>query len=220
MCSVDERELFAAAYHEAGHVVIAHSLNCQVDGLDVFWSDLGRWFGCSPIVLTTEKLDGLQVEMQMASLSVNGAKAAVAGMLAQTKFLASQQDGEEVQFDASSDLSEMVVFLRSNKRTEESPGCVVVCVLIGSSKEKKKLEFSGLCFSAADSKWFNSNLMRSGRSDPETLVGETMQMLNDEATWAKVKKLATLVLRQPPTGAEKRRSLNASQLREALTTNG
>ena len=220
MCNVDELELFAAAYHEAGHVVIAHSLNCRVDGLDVFWSDLGRWFGCSPIALTTEKLDGLQVEMQMASLYENGAKVAVAGMLAQTKFLSPQQDGEEVQFDASSDLSEMVVFLRDNMRTEESPGVVVVSVLVGASKEKKNIEFNGLCFSTADSKLFNSNLMRSGRSDPETLVRETMQMLNDEAAWAKVKKLATLVLRQPSTGAKKRRSLNASQLREALTTDG
>jgi len=220
MCNVDDLELVAAAYHEAGHVVIAHSLNCRVDGLDVFWSDLGRWFGYSKVVLTKENLDGVQVEMPMASLYENGAKVAVAGMLAQTKCLASQQDDEGVQFDASSGLPEMVVFLRNNERTEESQGCVVVSVLMGLSKEKKKLEFDGLCFSTADSQYFNLNFLRSGRSDPETLVAETMQMLDDETTWAKVKKLATRVLCQPSAGAEKRRSLNANQLREALTIDG
>lgn len=217
---MDDLELLAAAHHEAGHIVIAHSLNCRVDGLEVFWSDLGRWFGRSPMGLTKESLDGLQVMMQMASLSVNGAKAAVAGMLAQTKFLATQQGGEEVQFDASSDLSEMVVFLRDNMRTEESQGCVVVSFLTGASKEKKRIEFNGLCFSTADSKGFNYYLSHSGCSDPETLVRETMQMLDNESTWAKVKKLASLVLSQPSTGEEKRRSLTADQLLEALTGHG
>jgi hypothetical protein len=219
MRNVDDLELLAAAHHEAGHIVIAHSLNCRVDGLEVFWSDLGRWFGNSPIRLCKDDPQGLELLVRIPQLSAAGAKTAVAGMLAQAKQDGIRKFGDGIQFDLSADLSVMAAFLRDNKRTEESPGSVVFS-LTKSGGEVVSLELNGHCFSTADSKSFNTYLSQGGGLDPVATTRATMQLIDDAFNWKKIEEITALVLSQPSTGEEKRRSLTADQLLEALTAHG
>lgn len=210
-------ELLAAAHHEAGHVAVAHAIDCRVDGLEVFWSDLGRWFGRSPVGLSKDKLDGLQAMMMMDKLSSTGAKVALAGMLAQAKFLALHQFGVGTRFDTKADLSELEVFLRDNKRTETSPGSAVISFVHGESVEGRTLDLSGFVFSTEDSKAFNYYLARVESVTPKALVIETMRMINDDLHWMRIEALVDLLLKQVPTGDDKRRFLTADQLLSALS---
>jgi len=213
---MEDIELVAAAHHEAGHVVVAHLLNCRVDGMEVYYSDLGRWFGRSLVSLTKEDLDGVREIMQMNSLSVIEAKVAVAGMLTQATFLAIQQFGEGAQLDTSADLGAMVCFLRDNKSTEESPRSLIIGFVLGANTEKRRLELNGFDFSKEDSKAFNYSLGRRGDAGPHTLVRETIQLLNDGATWMQAKALAAILLNQPSSGKERRRVLTPDQILHGL----
>lgn len=212
---MDDVELLAAAHHEAGHVVVAHALDCCVNGLELFWSGLGRWFGNSPVRLCKDDPQGLELLMRIPQLSVVGAKAAAAGMLAQAKHEGILKFGDGIQFDLAADLSEMVVFLRDNKRTEESPGAIAF-TFAKPDGNTERLELSGHCFSTADSKSFNSYLSKGGGLDPLALTRETMQMIDDTTNWIRIKALAGLVLSQEAEGENKRRALTDEQLLEAL----
>lgn len=213
---MDDHELLAAAHHEAGHVVVAHALDCRVDGLELYWSDFGRWFGRSPIRLSKDDLDGLNILMQMGSLCTAGAKSAVAGMLAQAKHEGTLKFGDGIQFDLGTDLSVMVEFLRDNKRTEESPGSLVF-TFTKPDGHTENLKLNGLCFSTADSRSLNSYLSKVGGLDPAALTRETMQLIDETTNWKRIKALAALVLSQEAVGEDKRRRLTAEQLLEALT---
>ena len=154
----------------------------------------------------------------MNSLSMAGAKSAVAGMLAQAKFLAMRQFGSEVRFDTSVDLEYMTAFLRDNNRTEESPGRFVIHFIRHPGNETAEMENSGLCFSTEDSKGFNYYLAKGGDLDPLSLMKDTMRLLDEPANWKRVETLVSLVLRQAPFGENKWRALTAEQLLEALTS--
>jgi hypothetical protein len=219
MCNVDDLELLAAAHHESGHIVVAHALDCRVNGMELFWSEVGRWFGNSPIRLCKDDPQGLELLMRIPQLSEAGAKTAVAGMLAQAKHNGIREFGGGIQFDLDADLSSMTEFLRDNMRTEESPGSVVFS-FAKSGGEVVSLELSGHCFSTADSKSFNTNLSQGGGLDPVAITRATIQLIDDAANWKKIEEVVALVLNQPSTGEEKRRSLTADQLTEALTAHG
>lgn len=210
-CSVEDIELISAAHHEAGHVVVAHVLDCRVDGLDLFWSDLGRWFGTSPMRLCKDDPQGMELIMRMPQLSAAGAKSAVAGMLAQAKYDGIRTFGDGIQFDTNADLSVMANFLRDNRRTEESPGSITFA-FTNSGGDDMSLELSGHCFSTADSKSFNYYLSKGGDLDPLGRTLETMRLIDDVSNWKRVKELVSLVLSQSPSGEDKRRSLHAEQL--------
>lgn len=213
---MDDLELLAAAHHEAGHVVVAHALDCRVNGLELFWSDLGRWFGKSPVRLCKDDPQGLELVMRIPQLSVVGAKTAVAGMLAQAKHEGVLKFGDGIQFDLGADMSVMAGFLRDNKRTEESPGTIAF-KFAKPDGNTERLELSGHCFSTADSKSFNSYLSKVGGLDPVVLTRETMQLIDDATNWMRIKALAALVLSQEAEGENKRRALTHEQLLEALT---
>ena len=216
---MEDLELIAAAHHEAGHIVVAHALDCRVSGVELFWSERGRWFGHSSIRLCKDDPQGLERLMRIPELSAAGAKTAVAGMLAQAKHNGIQEFGDGIQFDLGADLSSMTEFLRDNIRTEESAGSVVFS-FAKSGSEVVSLELSGQCFSTADSKRFNSCLSEGGGLDPVAITRATMQLIDDAANWKKIEEVAALVLSQPSTGEEKRRSLTADELLEALTAHG
>ena len=215
---MEDLDLLAAAHHEAGHIAVAHALDGRVDGMEVFWSNTGRWFGRSPTRLTKEDLDGFQMMLAMNSLSATGAKVALAGMLAQAKFLAAQQYDESVSFDISGPLDEIVAFLRDNKRTEESPGSVGLPLVSGRDGTKYCLEMAGFSFSTADSKAFNYYLARSGNDSPASLLTDTMRLVDGTTIWMRIRSLATRLLSQNPTGDDRKRSLSAEQLLDLLSS--
>jgi hypothetical protein len=218
-CSLEDIELMAAAYHESGHIVVALALDCRVNGLELFWSDLGRWFGNSPVRLCKDDPQGLELIMRIPQLSVAGAKTALAGMLAQATHEGIRKFGDGIRFDLATDLSVMAEFLRDNKRTEESPGSIAF-TFAKSGGDTVSLELSGHCFSTADSKSFNSYLSKVGGLDPVALTREAMQLIDDASNWKRIKEMTALVLSQEAIGEDKRRALTAEQLLEALTAEG
>ncbi|KAA5538593.1 hypothetical protein FYK55_27285 [Roseiconus nitratireducens] len=209
-------ELVSAAHHEAGHIVIAHALDSRVISLKLFWSDLGRWFGESPVRLGKEDPQGMEFIVRMPQLLTVSAKTALAGMLAQAKYEGIRKYGEGIQFDLDADLNALSEFLRDNSRTEANPGSIEFGFTTKSG-DRVTLRLSGHCFSTADSKSFNRSLRQVAGLDPFALTRETMQLIDLEANRINIKALATLVLKQPESGDDKLRSLTAEQILEVLS---
>jgi len=184
-----------AAYHEAGHVVIAHAVNLLVNYARVVQDqESKRWGGgikATPRMDNSE-LDNSEVEAHNAVIAASKAKESVAGMLAQAKFIAGQQVGSDLAtFNvAMEDFEDLWSLLRIKKMHG-----TIRLEFVDSGKTVHPLVFEAneCLISVEDRENFNQYVSGHpclGRVPPdetdEQLVIETMKLLDREDCWNKV----------------------------------
>ena len=198
-------ELFDVAYHEAGHVVIAHKLNLRILYVKVVWdSDRNRWAGCTKATprVDNSELDNSELEAHVAVIAASKAKESVAGMLAQAKFIAGRQVGNDLAtFNvAMEDFGDLWSLLRIKEKSQKMPGTIRL-EFVDSGKTVHPLVFEAneCLISVEDRENFNRYVsghhlgMVPAETD-EQLVIETMKLLDREDCWNSVHILATALI--------------------------
>jgi hypothetical protein len=195
MLIVSTCTLIESAYHEAGHVVVAHGLDLRVNCARVAWDEARhRWSGG---VKATPRLDDSELEIQVPVIAASKARESLAGMLAQAKFMAGQQiatdllkfDPSKVNFDA------LWPLLKEGRRTVESPGSIQL-EFVGPGLGAQSLRFQADACLISDADITNFNYYVNGQlgcrpaESPEDLVIETMRLLDDDAHWNSVGEIA------------------------------
>ena len=200
-------ELFDVAYHEAGHVVIAHKLHLRILYVKVVWdSGRNRWAGCTkaPPRVDNSELSNSELEAHLAVIAASKAKESVAGMLAQAKFMAGRQIGKDLAtFNvAMEDFGDLGSLLRIKEKSRKMPGTIRL-EFVGSGKTVYPLVFEAndCLISVKDIENFNqfvSGHPMLSRVPPaetdEQLVIETMKLLDREDCWNSVHILATALI--------------------------
>ena len=122
-------------------------------------------------------------------------KESMAGMLAQAKLMASRHFGTELfRFNLRMvDFGDLWPLLEGKTRTEESPGSIRL-EFVGPDGSIRPLRFeAGGCL-ISDADISNFNRYMTGQSRPtersEDLVAETMNLLDDQDCWNKVRTIA------------------------------
>ena len=189
-CALNE-----SAHHEAGHVVVAHALNLRVNYAYVAWDEeRKRWGGG---MKATPRLDDSDLATQDRVIAASKAKELLAGMLAQAKLMATQQVGSSLLTFSPNmvDCGDLWTLLKGSKRSEDAPGTIHLdFVAADGTIQPMRFQANACLLSDADITNFNDYVSGHWGSYPaestEELVVETMQLLDDEACWKRVRTIA------------------------------
>jgi hypothetical protein len=188
----------SAAIHEAGHAVISHALGCIVTEIEIHYgTDRQRWEGSYRHMLA-ETFDFFDTPF----LRQKSAKVSVAGILAQAKYLASETVCQPIHFSKQNDIGAWVNLFRSRKQKDSLPGEIHVRFTLSSIDGQDQAQVvDGSFFGGADAGPFIQCLEEVGDIQPVQLIAATIELLDREANWLAVLRLAE-ALRSLPTKGE------------------
>lgn len=186
-----DQALHDAAYHEAGHFVMAHTVGYSFSSIEVWpWPEKlqykGQCSGSRPKLYPDQH-----------------AQIALAGMLAEAKYGAMRTSDSPAEF-AATKISELLAMLRDRQpRSEDEPGEFVIEFRVGSGLYAHVL--SDFSYSGTDKR----ALIRYSKSmrNPASLIVDTMSVLDEPARWSAIEGIATALAVQTPVGVDKRRRL-------------
>jgi hypothetical protein len=215
---IPEGRLLESAYHEAGHVVIAHALNLNVLYAYVVWDEeRKRWGGGMKAI---PNLDRSALEAQMPVIVASKAKESLAGMFAQAMFMASQQAvGDLLAYNVQAvDFDRLLPLLKGRQAIETPPGPIRFEFWRPDGTIQSLQLQANLCLiSDEDIQIFNHHV--DGRlgcrptESREELIVETIKLLNNAGLWNTVKTIAMALVND-----DQGRRLERSQLARMLAT--
>lgn len=179
----DQDKLLDAAYHEAGHVAIAHEHGVSDVTAETWpWPKYHQYRGRFSSRNRPKYID------QRASV-------AVAGMLAEAKFGAWRQECS-ARF-AKSDIDSLVKALKE-ERSEDSPGEFTIEFVAESGNFLHQI--SGFSYSGSDKYDFVRHTEEiKNPANPVSVITNTMTLLDEPARWAAVERIAHKLAAQQPT---------------------
>lgn len=205
-------EQFAAAIHEAAHAVVSNSLGCIVQHIEIHFStERNRWEGSYKHKLAESYSFGDELVLLPKS-----AKVAIAGVLAQAKYLTEQKNECRLRFNSDNDLRAWFTLFSDRKRSEATPGIIRVKMQKddGGCVED---EIDGSLYSGRDAAGFIQCFDQIHGISHETLISEVLAMLDDAARWDTVHRLARRLVSCPPEGATEMRQLSQAEIASELT---
>jgi hypothetical protein len=209
---IPEGRLVESAYHEAGHVVVAHALNLDVLYAYLVWDEeRKRWGGG---MKATPKLDKSALETQMPAIVASKAKESLAGIFAQARFMASQQVGSELlAYNLQAVDFERLLPLLKGRQTMETPLGPIRFEFWRADGTMQSLQLQANLCLISDEDIHNFNYHVDGRlgclptESREELLVETMKLLNHASRWNTVKTIAMALVKD-----DQGRRLERSQL--------
>ena len=152
---------------------------------------------------TPRDVDAAKLDTEVPVIAGSKAKEAVAGMLAQTKFMACQHLGTDlVKFNPGMrDFGDLWPLLKGSIRTEESPGEIhLEFVVPNGNITPLRFQANRCLISDADVSNFiyhiSGKLGSRPAESPEELFVETMRLLDDEGCWKRVKTIAMALVNE------------------------
>lgn len=206
---MSELGMRSAAIHEAGHAVISHALGCIVTEIEIHYgNDRQRWEGSYRHKLA-ETFDFFDIPI----LHEKNAKVSVAGILAQAKYHASETVSQPISFSKKNDIAAWVNVFRSRKQKDSLPGELQVLFTLSNTEGKvEKQVVDGSFFGGADAGPFIRCLEEVGNVQPVQLIQATIELLDREANWQSVLRLAEALRSQPITGDDQRRHMSRDMI--------
>lgn len=207
----DYAEMLPAAYHESGHAVVSNALGCVVQQIEIHFSvERNRWEGSYRHKLAQSYSFGDEIVLLPKS-----AKVAVAGVLAQAKYLMEQKTGCRLHFSSDNDLRAWFTLFSDKKRSETTPGVIRVRMRKddGGCMEE---EADGSLYSGRDAVGFIPCFDQIQGVSQETLISEVLALLDDAARWNAVDRLARRLVSCAPNGATEMRQLAQAEIATEL----
>lgn len=191
----DER-IAAAAYHEAGHAVVAHAVGDTFSGIRIsYCQEKDRWGG------TTTDLNGPP--------GLGRAKVALAGMLAEAKFKAGS-----VTFGAPTD--SLIEFV-TTEHSEAEPGEFSI-VFRDESGQPREHIFPGELYSGKDRGQFHAMVRKS--VDPKVAVVGAMTILDEPSRWLAVISIAGALAGLCPMPSARELRMEGDAIRSLIQSHG
>lgn len=185
ICSIDSDCIsteLSAAFHEAGHCLVAHVLELPLEYCEVHYCvERQRWEGSFKVIWPTAILPH-----EIMHLLKSNALISLAGFIAQT-FHAVHVSNAKPEALVFFDAQAIESFLRSNTRDETSPGCFLAWY------NNRLFQINGRVFSSVDSKALNKSLSQMQLS-VQDLLQEATEIIR--GSWEIVSRLAMALVSQ------------------------
>lgn len=204
-------DMLAAAIHEAAHAVVSNSLECIVQQIEIhFCTERNRWEGSYKHKLAESYSFGDELVLLPKS-----AKVAIAGVLAQAKFLSEQTHGCRLRFSSDNDLKAWFILFSDKKRSEASPGVIRVRMQKDDGGIVED-DFDGSLYSGRDAAGFIPCFDQIQGISHEALISEVLSLLDDPARWNAVDRIAKRLVSCPPAGNTEMHQLSQTELASEL----
>lgn len=212
---MDNNLMLSAAFHEAGHAVISKALGCILIQIEIHYTEeRRRWEGSY-----NHMLAGSHSIFDEPILLQKSAKVAIAGILAQARFLIEQQANKSLRFCNHNDLGAWFAFFRDKSRTDTTPGYLKVSMSCENDAGLLMSEMiDGSLFSGSDSAGFNLCFDQVQGLSHDMMLSEVVTLLDDPRRWNAVDRLAKRLCGSTPTGPTQMRQLSQSEIVSELAS--
>ncbi|KAA0139168.1 hypothetical protein FYZ48_11040 [Gimesia chilikensis] len=198
---MNDKEMLSAAFHEAGHAIVAHKLGIEIQDIEIHFSEeRNRWEGS--FRPADDCGNDFPSQNEDITMKRNGAKVAVAGMLVQSKHNAMTETNQDLRFSSNNKIADWYLFFQDTKRTDTDPGSIFVTYEFGDASSRT-IEVDGSLFGKADRlSLLQYHAFENAESDTDFIL-EVIEEIDEFTTWKQIEKLASALCEVNEDGVRK-----------------